>query len=164
MKKTEIAKMFADYALLLANQAKGYKKVDLIDFLEGVSKSHEEDVPDIVLGKDLNHLYFRYRGSNSNRELITTDNLRVYMERFEESRSGRKQDRKKEVLNGRLIYSKGDRLFVRIPWNDGRIKTFTRKENDYGRELYCDKRLTVYSCTGRMTFELQQILLSVGKR
>ena len=45
MKKTEIAKMFADYALLLANQAKGYKKVDLIDFLEGVSKSHEEDIP-----------------------------------------------------------------------------------------------------------------------
>ena len=90
MKKTEIAEMFADYALLLANQTKGYKKADVIDFLEAVSKSHEEDVPDIVLGEDLNHLYFRYRGSNSNRELITTDNLRVYMERFEESRSGRK--------------------------------------------------------------------------
>ena len=60
MKKTEIAKMFADYALLLANQTKGNKKADLIDFLEGVSKSHEEDVPDILLGKDLNHLYFRY--------------------------------------------------------------------------------------------------------
>ena len=47
--------------------------------------------------------------------------------------------------------------------NAGRIKTVTRKENDYGRELYCDKRLTVYSCTGRMTSELKQILLSVGK-
>ena len=90
MKKTEIAEMFADYALLLANQTKGFGKSELIDFLEAVSKSHDEDIPDIVLGEDLNHLYFRYRGINSNRELITTDNLKVYMERFEESRSGRK--------------------------------------------------------------------------
>ena len=75
-----------------------------------------------------------------------------------------KQDRKMEVLNGRLIYSECGRLFVRILGNAGRIKTVTRKENDYGRELYCDKRLTVYSCTGRMTFELKQILPSVGKR
>ncbi|MBQ5470453.1 MAG: hypothetical protein IIT58_00355 [Treponema sp.] len=28
-----------------------------------------------------------------------------------------------EVLNGRLIYSEGDRLFVRIPKKDGRIET-----------------------------------------
>lgn len=41
MKKTETAEMFADYALLLANQTKGFKKSDLIDFLEAVSKSHE---------------------------------------------------------------------------------------------------------------------------
>ena len=41
MKKTEIAEMFADYALLLANQTKGFKKSDLIDFPEAVSKSHE---------------------------------------------------------------------------------------------------------------------------
>ena len=34
-----------------------------------------------------------------------------------------KQDRKMEVLNGRLIYSEGDRLFVRIPKKDGRIET-----------------------------------------
>ena len=79
MKKTEIAEMFADYAPLLANQTKGFKKSDLIDFLEAVSKSHEKDVSDIVLREDLNHLYFRYRGSNSNRELITTDNLKVYI-------------------------------------------------------------------------------------
>lgn len=75
-----------------------------------------------------------------------------------------KQDRKMEVLNGWLSYSEGDRLFVRILGNARWIKTVTRKENDYGRELYCDKRLTVYSCTGRMISELQQILLSVGKR
>jgi len=41
MKKTEIAEMFADYAPLLANQTKGFKKSDLIDFLEAVSRSHE---------------------------------------------------------------------------------------------------------------------------
>jgi len=32
-----------------------------------------------------------------------------------------KQDRRMKVLNGRLIYQEGDRLFVRIPRNDGRI-------------------------------------------
>ena len=69
-----------------------------------------------------------------------------------------------EVLNGWLSYSEGDRLFVRILGNARWIKTVTRKENDYGRELYCDKRLTVYSYTGSMISELQQILLSVGKR
>jgi len=41
MKKTEIAEMFAVYALLLANQTEGFKKSDLIDFPEAVSKSHE---------------------------------------------------------------------------------------------------------------------------
>ena len=43
-----------------------------------------------------------------------------------------------KVLNDRLIYQEGDRLFVRIPRNDGRIQTVELEAVRATRdEYYC---------------------------
>lgn len=86
IKRTDITAMFDDYAKLIANQTEGFTTEQIIDFLETVSKNDNPAIPDIILGDDLKHLYFK--SFDGKLELITTENMKELYEYFEYARSG----------------------------------------------------------------------------
>lgn len=86
IKRKDITAMFNDYALLLEKQTEGFSKDFLIDFLESVSKSGDLEVPDIVLGDDLQHLYFKNKDNSL--EIVTTEGIKKLSAYFEFERTG----------------------------------------------------------------------------